>query len=1058
MDLYLKTEHSADQEEESTTALPITYLVREGQSLVFGRNKERSDVVITGDDAISGTHFRITCGPDTCQLEDLESRNQTIVNGQPVSSVALSDGDHVSAGDHHFFVQLSASVGVSHQNSDAEKEDSTSSPNGRKLILKFLLQADTSGKPMQWLFAYLFPKDTLSVGRLPDRNTVGIPSDVQLSGTHLEFALGRHSCRVTDLESTNGSILNGLPFTDEEIESGDEIVVGRTYIVVVLDQVKSQARPRATVDVLSSRATRKQGRLQTRGYRIVNESPLRFAPLLGRIGYPNHSMTLIVKGTFQFQTDKPMTLADEQIFPDGDVPYADAEDPAASIRYENDFSFAKPNADVLLVGHCHAPGGEPVEKLTAGFRVGELSKSVDVHGIREWKQNRWRMEQSSPEPFSSLELRYEHAFGGPEYDANLVGVGHLKNKLFRSDDPIPMPQIVPVGVRTRNPEDTCDVAGFGPQPKYSGRRLQELGTYDKAWETGRWPWFPTDFSWDHYNAAPEDQRIDGFLRGDEEVELKNLHPDHSTYNTALPGLRVRCFVNPFGSSFFEVSMSADTLWLDVDAEQAVLVWRGHFDVESEECRDIRHVYIMSESLDEEPLSVSECHSRLLNQLAQREAQFQPPAESPPASESETVSDEQDDTEQAEAKAFEEELARIQKQVRDAQVARGIDPAVFDKQVQAEVSRIESLMQANANLPPAVAEYKFLKELWDIQKRVSDAKVAAGQQPDPLPPEPQPPPEEEETKVAESKKWTRDKVEKHYFAGGSFAGADLSGLDLAGLKLSGAEFQSAILSKTRLAECDLSGCNLTMANVSGSDLSQVQFANAILNQADFSGAILHEAVLTNAAAVGTIFSEAWLTGVMMTEINASHANLSSADLTGSDLSKSTFDSANLTEAKLNRCNFSHASMQETKLGSAVAREACFDHAQMDRVRAAESNLTSASLRQVIAPNSIWEGATLRSADLSYSQLPKANFISAVLNDANLSATDLTLARLSKAVVKRAKFIESKLFEADLDRADLRGSDISGSCLFGAQLNEVQWSECKRDSVNWKMTQQPVEELA
>ena len=78
---------------------------------------------------------------------------------------------------------------------------------------------------------------------------------------------------------------------------------------------------------------------------LVNQTPFQFAPLPGRLGYPKHSLTVIVKGTFDLVPDAPAALADEQLPITGDLPYPDDEEGSGSPYYES---------DLLLVGTCRA--------------------------------------------------------------------------------------------------------------------------------------------------------------------------------------------------------------------------------------------------------------------------------------------------------------------------------------------------------------------------------------------------------------------------------------------------------------------------------------------------------------------------------------------------------------------------------------------------------------------------------------------------------------------------------------------------------------------------------
>jgi hypothetical protein len=47
----------------------------------------------------------------------------------------------------------------------------------------------------------------------------------------------------------------------------------------------------------------------------INQTAFHFAPLVGRLNFPEHSLTLIVKGTFKLSRDGKATPVEEQIYP-----------------------------------------------------------------------------------------------------------------------------------------------------------------------------------------------------------------------------------------------------------------------------------------------------------------------------------------------------------------------------------------------------------------------------------------------------------------------------------------------------------------------------------------------------------------------------------------------------------------------------------------------------------------------------------------------------------------------------------------------------------------------
>jgi len=348
----------------------------------------------------------------------------------------------------------------------------------------------------------------------------------------------------------------------------------------------------------------------------INQTPFHYGPIAGRLNFPGHSLTLIVKGTFDLKPDQTATPSEEQLFLAGDEFYLDDDEMQGSPRYEADFAYFKPRADLLLVGKCHAPRGKPIPACQVTFRVGEKSRSLAVFGDRYWKRNALGVQTiTEPEPFTEMELRYENSFGGQDYKYNPVGKGHRKEETNAGKNMRLLPNVEAPDSLIDSPRSRPQPAGFGPLGRMWEQRFSRMGTYKGKWLEERWPWFPTDFDWGHFNAAPPEMQLEGYLRGDEALYFQNLHPEQARYQSRLPGLRVRCFVNTATevetdqARFDEVSMVLDTLWIDMDAQKLVLVWRGWTEVLSEDYEEVRHVFIMSEPLEAAAQPVKQCRGQ-----------------------------------------------------------------------------------------------------------------------------------------------------------------------------------------------------------------------------------------------------------------------------------------------------------------------------------------------------------------------------------------------------------------------------------------------------------------
>jgi hypothetical protein len=251
-------------------------------------------------------------------------------------------------------------------------------------------------------------------------------------------------------------------------------------------------------------------------------------------------LTIVVKSTWTIERT-PKTAANQIPIFGGDQ--LESDDPTASIRFESDLAPFKPRADVVLVGHAHAPAGEPVTELVAGLRVGGLRHVVSVIGDRVWQ---WQPNGvptiSRPRPFTSIPLVYERAFGGIDGPAalyckeNLVGTGFIGKITRERIEGLRLPNLED----PRNLIASCEThpapVGFGFYGRGWRPRLTYAGTYDDGYVMDRHPLPPLDFSYAFFNGAHPDLQAEGYLAGDEEVALVNVCPGEPDVRFRLPGV------------------------------------------------------------------------------------------------------------------------------------------------------------------------------------------------------------------------------------------------------------------------------------------------------------------------------------------------------------------------------------------------------------------------------------------------------------------------------------------------------------------------------------------
>lgn len=812
--------------------------------------------------------------------------------------------------------------------------------------------------------------------------------------------------------------------------------------------------------------------------KVLNQTPFGFAPLVGRLSHPRHSLTLILKGTFDLRPGDVAKLTEEQPPLGGEEYYPDDEEQTGVPRYESDFAHYKPRADLLLVGRCYTPGGSPSRECRVTFAVGGHERTLRITGDRQWDPTQRRPTLTTPKRFSEMELRYENTFGGDGYEPNPMGKGYMEVRKPKEavKAGLALPNIMDAREKIERPGQPHEPVTLGPMPRMWGERYEKFGSYEDPWLKTRWPWFPEDFDWAHFNAAPEPMQVEGYLRGDEEVRFENLHAEYEEYRSRLPGLRVRCFLNEAErpqdadarSAFREVTMHLDTLWIDADAEKLVLLWRGHAEVASEEYEEVQHIFVLSEPLSQAAASVEACRQQFLLAWAEEEGEEAAPADEPQQAEAEQEEaveatpeieppGEPDPADADEIDMdYDAEMEKARAQLREACEKSGIDPdnppplGPKEKKLQARVLRAigfsdDDMLEAGVapgDIPSGSPQE--LKELALLRERMGfpdeEPAAEASEEPEPV-----------EEDSGGPTQWTRERVEARVAQGEGFASEDLSGLDLSGLALTGVDFsrarltgatlENAVLDGAQLAEADLSRANLTGASMKGADLQQAELASARLSRADLSGAILNDAV----------FEKAHLEAAVLAGVKAGDAIFAEADLKGARFDNSTLDGADFSAAALDRARFQGASMKEAFLEGAVAPGVNMDRADLTGLRAGEgTNLTGGSFREASAPDSIWQGALLDGADFSYARMEGADFTKASLVKAEFFAADIKGGRLARADLRGARLVEMNLFEGTLEKASLVDADLSGSNMYGAEFLDADTTGARTDDTNLVMT--------
>jgi uncharacterized protein YjbI with pentapeptide repeats len=794
----------------------------------------------------------------------------------------------------------------------------------------------------------------------------------------------------------------------------------------------------------------------------------------------------IVKATFQIGADGALVPREGGPFqPGGDRWIGD--DPSLGLAYASDFVPVKPRGEYTVVGTAHRPRLSPANQFTVAVEMAGRRKELVVSGPRVWEETLFGHRPGALGYVECQPLTYAAALGGPQDPANPIGVGRA---------PEAMPRIEDADHPITSPRADATPAGFGPLDRAWRQRRLSLGAFGPGWIKDRWPWLPRGFDPEFFMAAPPDQRLPGFFRGDEPFGFENLVADHVDVRTQLPGIRARLFVlhktgprlhDPPGA-FAEVPLALDTVAVDLDARTFVLVWRGICPVRSLALRDVAKVLLFAEPLGaaDQPLA----HYRAW--LDEGDAAVTPP----------TAAARVAARKQAQAKA-ESMKAEIKQAIRagmtyPAEVREQLAALVTDVKAKAALhragSKLPDLGPALATYDEKVAKIEAAREEILALARPTRAKVeailAAATRPSEDPTSPaalrqqlaemleqvrgqtktpaalqgrltaaveQTIARQEELIAFHEKldaelaanrakidaalpKWALreplepdDPIDPEAARRDGFERMDVSGFDFSGLDLAGVDFRHAIAADARFVAANLAGADFAAADLTAADFTRADLSRANLAGADLTTATLAGATLAGANLTGAKLADLDLVGIDLTGVIAPRADFSRANLERARFDDGMLERANLAEASLTAARFARAKLANASLAGAHAAGADFSEADLTAMRSGQgADFTDACFRRARAAGSVWEDALVDRADFSGALLDRANFTHAFGRGTRLYRCHLADATLDDAVLVDAVLSESRLLRASLARADLTRACFDHANLFAAGL--------------------------
>ena len=300
---------------------------------------------------------------------------------------------------------------------------------------------------------------------------------------------------------------------------------------------------------------------------FVNRSGLPAELLRTTIDEARIAASVLVRATFIVGRGEP-TLADDQTWKICKEP--------VSTEYgvmETDQLLRKGGVDLFLFGTVVAPGRAPIAAMQVGLDVGRFSRRAIAVGDRVWRKAGGVLVATPPQPFTSMPLVLERAFGGktswdglevPHPD-NAKGLGYYDSE----EEAVgrPLPNIEESDMLIKKWSDRPITAGFGFCSMQSYIRLNEGLKLDKDG-------MPIEITPRLFNSAfprmtaplvqPEDRvQIVGMSQGGRALEL------------SVPALSLILRLR-FDANSYEQKPEIEQVGFEVDRQRMFVTYRFPF--------------------------------------------------------------------------------------------------------------------------------------------------------------------------------------------------------------------------------------------------------------------------------------------------------------------------------------------------------------------------------------------------------------------------------------------------------------------------------------------------
>jgi pSer/pThr/pTyr-binding forkhead associated (FHA) protein len=199
---------------------------------VFEAGRSQGNHIFFKDASVAMSHFRVYRDGQHFSIYDLGSTKGTLVNGKPVEKVDLQPGDRIQAGDVTMVFELvdpDASGRLASSAPDSAEKDAQALHGGvitktaRSTPTLIVLEGQDRGKRYP-----LAGKAQFKIGRSATADLR--LCDAKVSRDHCLVESVRDHYVIVDLESANGTVVNGDRVKKTVLKEGDFIRLGYTML------------------------------------------------------------------------------------------------------------------------------------------------------------------------------------------------------------------------------------------------------------------------------------------------------------------------------------------------------------------------------------------------------------------------------------------------------------------------------------------------------------------------------------------------------------------------------------------------------------------------------------------------------------------------------------------------------------------------------------------------------------------------------------------------------------------------------------------------------------